>query len=186
MTEAQIHTRNAPPPGWLEKVRIRPAQATDLPGLEWEGEFAHFRQMYAEVFQRCAAGRAAMWLADLPSVGLVGQAFVQFSRFRAAGRFGHEFNRAYVHGFRVRPAYRNAGLGACIMDILEADLHQRGVSGITLNVVAENAAARRFYERRGYRVIARDPGRWSYVDQYGITREIHEPGWRMLKTLNTE
>ena len=33
------------------KILIRPAQAEDLPGLEWNGEFSHFRRLYRQHFQ---------------------------------------------------------------------------------------------------------------------------------------
>jgi ribosomal protein S18 acetylase RimI-like enzyme len=160
-------------PGWRARVRVRPARESDLAEMEWEGEFTHFREVYRQTYARSLEGRTLMWVAELPGIGLVGQVFVQLDGRRPA----------YVHGFRVRPEFRNQGLGADLMDVLESDLAQRGVRRVTLNVVETNAGARRFYERRGYRAVARDPGRWSYVDQHGEVRDVDEPGWRMEKRI---
>lgn len=169
-------------PAWLEQVNLRHAHAEDLPALEWEGEYAHFRRMYREVFERARRGHALMWLADLPGAGLLGQAFVQLFLDGPAGwRAGRR--HAYVHGFRVRSELRGHGLGSHLMDCVEQDLINRNLEIVTLNVVETNHGARRFYERRGYRVVAEDPGQWSYVDHHGITRHVNEPGWRMAKRL---
>jgi ribosomal protein S18 acetylase RimI-like enzyme len=91
--------------------------------------------------------------------------------------------RAYIYGFRVRPAYRNLGVGSRLLDIAEHDLIERGFHWVVLNVGRENSDARRLYERRGYRVIGGDPGRWSYLDERGIRRDVVEPAWRMQKEL---
>jgi ribosomal protein S18 acetylase RimI-like enzyme len=53
----------------------------------------------------------------------------------------------------------------------------------TLNVGQDNPAARRLYERRGYRVVGAEPGVWQYVDHDGFVRTIDEPAWRMEKKL---
>jgi len=52
-----------------------------------------------------------------------------------------------------------------------------------LNVSRDNLDARRLYERLGYRVVAGDPGRWSYLDEHGIRHDVNEPAWRMEKKL---
>jgi len=63
----------------------------------------------------------------------------------------------------------------------EKDLRHKGFRVVTLNVAKTNQAARRFYERLGYTVVGDDPGRWSYIDQYGERQDVHEPAWRMEK-----
>ncbi|TAK13106.1 MAG: GNAT family N-acetyltransferase [Anaerolineae bacterium] len=182
MTDADTLLAVASVPDWLEQVVLRPVRAEDLLALEWEGEFSHFRRMYQEVYERASKGHAQMWLAELPGVGLVGQAFVQFFGHGRAG-WGSGQHHAYVHGLRVRPELRGRGLGNRIMQWLEQDVKTRGYRIVTLNVVETNRAARRFYERRGYRVVALDPGQWSYIDQHGETQQVNEPGWRMVKRL---
>jgi ribosomal protein S18 acetylase RimI-like enzyme len=168
-------------PDWPEHIVIRRLQKADLPILEWEGEYTRFRNVYADVFRRMQDGVAFMWGADLPEVGLIGQVFVQFNTNRAELADGYK--RAYIHSFRVQPAYRRAGVGTLLMETAEADLIQRGFREVSLNVTLQNPDARRLYERLGYKIIREDPGRWWYYDENNQLQEVHEPGWRMLKVL---
>jgi ribosomal protein S18 acetylase RimI-like enzyme len=169
-------------PDWLDRVRIRHAEKADLPEMEWDGEYSRFRRIYAEVYRRSQRGLAVMWVADLSCVGVIGQVFVQLIS-EARLELADGCNRAYVHSFRVLSAYRRAGLGAWLMEVVEADLLRRGYHEITLNVTRTNAGARRLYERLGYYVTDSDPGRWSYFDENNIIRHVHEPGWRMIKEI---
>ena len=166
----------------IADLLIRPACEADLPILEWEGEYTHFRRVYAEVFQRTQLGLALMWVVELPKVGIIGQAFVQFNARSAALADG--FRRAYVHSVRVRPAYRRQGIASTLMRALENDLAQRGYQQVTLNVVGTNKIAQEFYKNLGYRVIGKDPGQWSYYDDHNVLRRVNEPGWQMLKDLD--
>ncbi len=173
---------DAPGPDWLERTQIREARRTDLSAMEWEGEYTRFRHVYGLVYERSVEGKAVLWVADLAGVGLLGQVFVQLvtsDRYELAdGK-----TRAYVHSFRVRPAYRGAGLGTRLMNQVEEDLARRGFSLVCLNVGQENEGARRLYERLGYHVADTDAGEWSYYDEKGILREVKEPGWKMEKRL---
>jgi ribosomal protein S18 acetylase RimI-like enzyme len=165
----------------LTAVRIRLLRQEDLPALEWDGEYSHFRRLYREIFQSVILGRALMWGSDLPGQGLVGQVFVQLDSARKELADGQQ--RAYVYGFRVKPTYRSLGLGGRLLDTIEADLLMRSFSIVTLNVGRDNPNAQRFYERHGYRVLAAEPGRWSYLDDDDQRHEVHEPAWRMEKLL---
>ena len=163
------------------RVHISCADEIDINALEWEGEYAHYRHLFADMFQLSLLGQAKIWVANTVDRYLVGQLLVSLKGGRPELADGH--NRAYVFGFRVRPAYRNQGLGTMMMLVVEKDLHLNGFRVVTLNVAKTNQAAIRFYERRGYRVVGDDPGRWSYIDQYGERQEVHEPAWRMEKEL---
>lgn len=170
---------------WLSRVKIRQVEKSDLTALEWGGAYQRFRRIYADVFQRTQKELAVMWVADLTGYGLVGQVFVQLnSDYRPELANGK--TRAYVHAFRVRPLFRNAGLGTLLMQAAEADLLARNYKTVVLAVARDNPAARRLYERLGYQVIGADAGRWSYRDDRGILRHVVEPGWRMSKSLQPE
>jgi hypothetical protein len=54
---------------------------------------------------------------------------------------------------------------------------------VTLNVGLNNLDARRFYDRLDYIVVDSEPGNWSYIDEKGKRRDVHEPAWRMIKDL---
>ena len=94
---------------WLRQVIIRQVTEKDLPGLEWEGEYAHYRNLYADAYQRALQGRSVLWVADLPGTGLIGQVFIQLICDRPELANGRD--RAYLYGFRVRETYRGQGLG---------------------------------------------------------------------------
>lgn len=167
---------------WLGKIKVRHLTWDDLPALEWEGEYTRFRRVYRQVYERMSRGIGLMWGADLQGLGLIGQAFVQFKN-RSTSKQTKAVKQAYIHSFRVRPAYRRAGVGAKIMDMIEGDLVKRGFESVSLNVNRQNFVARRLYSRRGYIVVKPDLGEWSYYDHNGVMQKMHEPGWRMKKLL---
>lgn len=169
------------PGNLLETIAIRPLQAGDLKDLEWDGEFSHFRRIYQNTYLRCQEGKALAWVAFLPEPGLIGQVFVQLECDRLELADGK--NRAYMFSFRVKPAFRNLGIGSRILSVLESEITNRGFHTITLNVARENTGALRLYGRHGYKVVASDPGRWSYPDEKGAWHEVEEPSWRMEKEI---
>ena len=169
------------PPDWPSRILLRPAEESDLIGMEWEGEFTRYRRNYAEAYTRSKRGLSLIWLLDLPGVGLVGQVLVQLKmddRSYANGR-----TRAYIHSFRVREGLRGYGLGTRLMAHAEKDLAERGFHEVTLNVAEENEGALRLYKRLGYRILKKIPGRWSYFDEKGVLRHVTEPGFQLIKRL---
>lgn len=162
--------------------RIRPLGRADAEAIEWDGEFSHFRRLYARSFERAEAGQAALWGIDDAEGNLVGQVFVLlFNDLDLQLADGHR--RAFIHSFRVRPQHRNRGLGAWLLRFAEEDLQARGFRWVSLNVAKDNPGAQRLYERRGYRLRQPIAGYWSYTDHQGVQRQLHEPGWRMEKEL---
>ncbi len=164
---------------WIDNIVIRKMDRTDLPALEWDGEYTRFREVYLMEFERSQIGSSILWVADLPDTGVIGQLFVQLNAERLELANGH--SRAYMYAFRIRPQYRDAGLGTLMMQIMESDLARRGFNWVTLNVGKTNYSARRLYSRLGYRVIAHESGRWSFRDNKGILQNVEEPAWRMEK-----
>lgn len=166
------------PPGY----RVRPLASPDAGALEWEGEYIHFRRLYSLAFERAAAGRSVLWGIESPAGQLVGQVFVllqaQHDPMTADGA-----TRAFIHSFRIRPQYRNQGLGSGLLSYAEQDLQARGFRWVNLNVAEDNPGALRLYERMGYTAIERISGHWSFIDHEGNQRHLHEPGWRMAKQL---
>ena len=165
----------------FDQVNIVQAEEIDLVSLEWDGEYSHFRHLFTDTYQLTLLGQAKIWVAKTFNNYLIGQLFVSLKGGRpelADGRI-----RAYVFGCRVRPVYRNLGIGTMMMRTVEEDLYQNSFRVVTLNVAQINHAAMRFYERLGYRTVGDDPGYWSYMDQYGHRQQVHEPAWRMEKEL---
>jgi len=165
----------------LLQVNIRAAKRNDLPALEWDGELKHFRRLFADAYQRVERDEAVIWIAELDEAGLIGQLFLSLRSGRPELSDGA--TRGYIYGVRVRPEYRNRGVGTELMLAAEAELLDRRYTYATLNVGRDNPKAQRLYERLGYRVVAPESGRWSYEDENGIRREVCEPAWRMQKLL---
>jgi ribosomal protein S18 acetylase RimI-like enzyme len=165
----------------LQQVFIRTAARSDLPAMEWDGELKHFRRLFADAYERVEKGDAGIWIAELPDAGLIGQLFLSLRSGRPELSDG--VNRGYIYGVRVRPEYRNCGIGTQLMLAVETDLIQRGFSYATLNVGRDNPNAQRLYERLGYCVVASESGRWSYEDENSIRHDVFEPAWRMEKLL---
>lgn len=167
---------------WLAQIQIRQLGATDLPALEWEGAYIHFRRVYSRAYARAKRGEAALWVAADETGRLIGQVFVLLLSHTdpslADGR-----QCAFIHSFRVRPECRSAGLGSRLLEVAEADLVRRGFNTVSLNVARENRAAIRLYGRHGYRRLHPVSGDWIYEDHLGVQRQMHEPGWRMGKSL---
>lgn len=58
--------------------------------------------------------------------------------------------RGIVHNLYVRPAHRDRGVGTALLEAAERGLVDAGVEAISLEALAANEAARRFYDRHGY------------------------------------
>jgi ribosomal protein S18 acetylase RimI-like enzyme len=166
---------------WLAAVQIRHVIKSDLPGLEWGGEFTHFRRVYADAYQRVLKGLSLIWVADLPGKGIIGQLFIQLNCDRP--ELANGIDKAYMYAFRIQPLHRSNGLGSKMMQIIEDDLLRRGFSTLTLNVAKDNPRARQLYERRGFITTNEEAGIWSYPDDKGTWQQVNEPAWRMEKPL---
>jgi ribosomal protein S18 acetylase RimI-like enzyme len=165
----------------VDEIIIRQLTEADLPLLEWEGAYSHYRRVYREAYQRALQGRVVMWVATTDENRMLGQLFVQLSSSQqdlADGYF-----RAYMFGFRVKPEFRCKGIGTLMLLQAEKDLVTRQFQRICLNVIKTNLRARQLYERHGYKVLFSDPGEWSYQDNEGVWHDQKEPAWRMEKSL---
>lgn len=167
-----------------KSITIRLVTETDLIHLEWEGEYKKYRRVYAGLYHNMLTGTTLMWLVENGAGLVIGQAFVMLKSSDKESADGS--HRAYIFAFRVRPAWRNLGIGTRLMDHIEYDLLGRGFAYVTLNVAKDNPGARRLYERRGYKVTGSKPGVWSFRDDEGNIQHMVEPAWRMMKKLRRE
>jgi ribosomal protein S18 acetylase RimI-like enzyme len=122
-----------------------------------------------------------IWIAELSNVGLIGQVFLQLVSDRPELSDG--WQRAYLYSFRVKPEYRNNGLGTRMTEVVEDFLRSRKYTRVTLNVARDNPDATRLYKRLGYQIVAEEPGVWSYPDDEGTWHTLTEPSWRMEKII---
>lgn len=177
-----MSTSSSPPS--LQGLRIRHITEADLSRLEWDGEYTHFRRIFADAYQASRRGAAVLWMAETHQQGIIGQVFISLISARRDLADGSD--RAYLYGFRILPAYRNLGVGKRMLHVVEKDLIRRGFRLLTLNVGRDNIDAQRFYQRLGFQTLHGDPGRWSYIDHRGRRRFVNEPAWRMEKILSED
>ena len=79
--------------------------------------------------------------------GVVG--FVTFGR--ESGRYRRDGERGCVYNLYVDEAYRDDGVGSRLLCGAERALAEAGADLVSLEAMAANVDARRFYERHGYR-----------------------------------
>lgn len=161
-------------------VLIRHAQEGDLDALEWEGRYQHFRRLYRNAMNQAKRGKRVLLVAEVDG-WLVGQVFVQL--VSSLGAYADGVSSGYLYAFRVRPEYRNRGIGGQLLSAAEAELRDRSYSRAVIAVAKTNTRARNLYERFGFRKIGEDPGRWSYLDHEGSLRHVAEPAFILEKAL---
>jgi len=74
--------------------------------------------------------------------------FVEFGPENVSYR--QDAERGVIENIYVRPTHRGSAVGGELLDAAEQRLLDAGVDRISLEVLAPNEAARRFYERHGY------------------------------------
>lgn len=79
---------------------------------------------------------------------------------------------AYLYGLRVYGPFQRLGIGTALIARGEELLRERGFHSATIAVERQNAAARRLYERLGYRAIREKRRSWSYADPDGGERLV--------------
>lgn len=164
----------------LSCLTIRKLQKEDLPALEWEGRFQHYRNLYLKTYKEYLKGIRMMLVADYLG-RVVGQVFILFGTIECDPT--PDRYTAYLYSFRVRPDFRNQGIGKKLILEAEKQILQKKFSRVLIAVARENEGALRLYERLGYQRIGSDPGRWSYVDHLGKVQRVDEPSYILEKLL---
>lgn len=164
-----------------DKIVYRQVKSSDLPRLEWNGEFTHFRNVFKNAFEKSKTGKTKLWVVEIKHVGLIGQAFVQLISSRLD--LANGVDRAYIYAFRFKENYRNIGLGSSLLKFIESDLLQINFKETTLNVARENLRAIHFYQKHGFKIVAEESGEWSYRDHNNVLQTVVEPAWKMVKYL---
>jgi ribosomal protein S18 acetylase RimI-like enzyme len=67
-----------------------------------------------------------------------------------SGAYEQDDTRGVIHNLYVRPGHRDEGVGAALLDAAEEALTDSGADVVTLEAMADNEAAKRFYRRHGY------------------------------------
>lgn len=161
-------------------VLIRPATEADLPALEWDGEYRHFRRVYRAALNEARQDRRMVLVAEVGG-DVVGQLFVQLENVQLDP--GGRRPTGYLYALRVRPSFRNQGIGTALVARAEGDLRTRKFVRAAIAVAKDNGGALRLYHRLGYEMFGEDPGNWSYIDDEGHLRHVFEPSFLLDKDL---
>ena len=165
------------------EVRIRHATNADLLALEWDGEYTHYRRMYQHAMQDSKRGNRVLLVAEVEGE-VTGQIFIYF-RPSWSRHFPKE-QAGYLHSFRVKPQFRNQGIGTSLVRHAESILIEGAYDRSVISVAKTNQGAIRLYQHLGYSIFTEDPGQWSYVDQHGRIQQVVEPVHLMQKRLSQE
>lgn len=164
-------------------VRIRTATEADLPAMEWEGEYAHFRRVYRQAMREAQRDRRLIYVAEAADE-VVGQLLVHlYSIWK--DRFGGA-KAGYLHSFRVKPDFRGQGVGSRLLRTAEQALVNRGYTRAVISVAKTNSRAQQLYLEHSYHLYTEDPGEWAYVDHRGRLVRMSEPAYVMVKTLKRD
>lgn len=111
------------------------------------------RNRIRDLFARYGAtDRLLVARSDDRSSGDVETDIVGFVMFRErADNYEVDCERGLVENLYVVPGRRGEGIGSDLLAAAERQLREQGVETISLEAMAQNHAARRFYRRQGYR-----------------------------------
>jgi ribosomal protein S18 acetylase RimI-like enzyme len=166
----------------LEEVdlRIRKATELDLPALEWDGEYIQFRRIYQAAMKEAIKGRRVILVAETEN-RLIGQIFINFHSTWRNTVIG--LRTGYLHSFRVKPEFRNRGVGQSLIQTAESLLIANGFRRVVISVAKNNEGALRLYQNLGYKIFREDPGQWSFMDHLNQIQHISEPAFILRRTL---
>jgi len=74
--------------------------------------------------------------------------FVTFSK--QTDRYAKAMSRGLIENLYVQPGRRGEGIGSALLEAAQERLAEKGVAVVSLEVMATNEEARRFYRRHGY------------------------------------
>jgi ribosomal protein S18 acetylase RimI-like enzyme len=165
----------------LSSVNVRRVTKEDLPALEWEGQYTHFRKVYQHAFKEAERGDRVLLVAEADGK-LIGQIFLHLNALNLGTKLS--VPTAYLHSFRVRSAYRNIGVGSKLLHQAEEIMRGMGIQLAVIAVSKSNPRALNFYQKWGFSVFREDSGRWSYLDHLGRLQEVHDPSYLLQKEID--
>lgn len=162
-------------------VTFRLAVYSDLPKLEWYGQYTHFRALFRRTYQEQLQQRRLMLVADCNKFP-IGHVFIQL--FAGDPDYSDGRQRTYLYSLRVMDMFQGQGIGTRLIHEAEIISAERRFEWVTIAAARDNPRARRLYEKLGYHVYAEDEGKWSYLDHENRMRYVHEPCWVLEKRID--
>lgn len=139
-------------PVFIRKAEAREVEAlADLAYLAWERDLLPYYKDSAEL-RRGEQRRLRQAVRDQLDRIIVGEA-----EGVLAGWCSRAFRRSYVPFLFVTPSLQNQGIGSTLLRRMESILELEGADRIVLDTLADNVRAVRFYEHKGYHILALKP-----------------------------
>jgi ribosomal protein S18 acetylase RimI-like enzyme len=158
-------------------VDIRLCVKDDLPDLEWFGLFTEHREIFLRVFESQERGENIMLIAEANTLP-IGQIWIDLVKRK-------EESAGFIWALRVIPWLQNLGIGGKLMVAAEQRCKEHGFKHAELGVEKENHAAKRFYERLGYRMIGSMIDEYSYTSPQGQLMSVPMDVWVLRKKLRS-
>ena len=146
------------------RPRIRPARLDDINGLLAIERVFPTDRLGRRQFRHAVQSPTVDLLVADGAEGPIGYALVQRRRDSRAG---------HLSSIAVKRGAAGKGLGRHLLAAAEAEARAKGCERLRLEVRADNAAARKLYEKHGYRRLE------TLEDYY----EDGEAAWRYEKAL---
>ncbi|MBV9471078.1 MAG: GNAT family N-acetyltransferase, partial [Abitibacteriaceae bacterium] len=158
------------------QVVVRRLQEQDVRLLEWHGG-PDLRSFYEWQWDQHCIGALCTLVADFNGYP-IGQGSIHWQ-----GKPTHP-HIPDIQSLRVMDAFRGLGIGSQLLRASERLVLAQGFSKLSLAVGIENPAARRLYERLGYR-LAGEPYNdiWHYINAQGERVQIEELVVDLVKVL---
>lgn len=148
---------------------VRPATHEDAEAIArvqvetWRAAYAH--ALPAETLAGVDIERRAQlwqeWLSGGRSATFVGEADAKVVGFVNVGASEDHPGLGELYAIYVLPHAWGSGVAAELIERGEDELRARGFASATLNVLADNPRARRFYERHGW--VAAKTFPWTFL-----------------------
>lgn len=165
-----------------KNINIRLLREEDLPALEWGDEFKRYRRIYREIYRSSQKGLAIPLVAETSDDGIIGQVFL--SQKEPNPNYGIKTRYYFLSSFRIKPQFRNHGLGSLLLRECEKQVRLHHLRDIYLSCSRDNNRARWFYLDHGFQVVRINDGTWSYVNDEGFVVTEPENAYLMRKSLS--
>ncbi|CAL61037.1 putative Acyl-CoA N-acyltransferase (Nat) [Herminiimonas arsenicoxydans] len=174
----------------MTEITFRPATADDaaaIAALRVDSWRATYRGVMPDAYLdgMRAEESATMWsqvlLANVPTISIfvavAGDEIVGFAAGMLLMPAKFELN-AELTAIYLKPIAQRGGVGRRLLALVAGALQQQGASGLLVWVIADNQAARQFYEQLGAELLIEQPFTWD-----GLNLMEAGYGWRDMAAL---
>jgi ribosomal protein S18 acetylase RimI-like enzyme len=164
------------------EILIRPWRTEDLPAVRrilWESWMAAYSAFIPEEDLR-SYHEATYRIDSLAHLykstfvhGFIGEVDGAAAGF-ARTQFHLNENRLYLASLYLLPAFQGRGIGGGLLRAAEERARDYGIEELWVGVMVWNEAARRWYDKRGFRFVREEPF------QMGRTTVPHRIGYKVI------